>query len=254
MPERAAFQDLQRRFAAHLRDPAANPPPPGIEPRRLKIYTELFYNNVEGFLANAFPVMRSILAPAHWHAMVRDFFARHRCRDPQFHRIAAEFLDYLEQEREASADPPYLRELAHYEWMELHLAVAPDAPPDEAVDPNGDLLRGVPVLSPLAAPLAYDFPVHRIRADYQPEAPAGQPCFLIVYRDRDDAVRFMEINPVTARLLELMQAEPASGRALLERIAAEIGHPQPEQVVAHGAEVLAGFRQRGILVGTRRAD
>ena len=46
------FQQLQRQLTAHLRDPGS-PPPAGIEERRLKIYRELFYNNVEGFLANA---------------------------------------------------------------------------------------------------------------------------------------------------------------------------------------------------------
>lgn len=102
------FRELQYRFAAHLRDPDANPPPPGIEPRRLKIYTELFYNNVEGFIAGAFPVLRELTPDDRWHAMVRDFFARHRCADPQFHRIAAEFLDYLDKEREAADDPPFL--------------------------------------------------------------------------------------------------------------------------------------------------
>ena len=62
-----AFQRVQYRFAAHLRDPKRNPAPRGIEPRRMKIYRELFYNNVEGFLANAFPVLRRITPDARWH-------------------------------------------------------------------------------------------------------------------------------------------------------------------------------------------
>lgn len=246
------FRELQYRFAAHLRDPDANPPPPGIEPRRLKIYTELFYNNVEGFIAGAFPVLRELTPDDRWHAMVRDFFARHRCADPQFHRIAAEFLDYLDKEREAADDPPFLNELAHYEWIELHLAVAAEELNPERADPNGDLMDGIPVVSPLAATLAYDYPVHRISVDFRPEAPGEQPSYLIVYRDRGDAVRFMEANPVTARLMELMDSEPASGREQLQRIAAELQHPNPEQVIEHGREVLAGLRERDIVLGTRR--
>ena len=63
MAEPAPFQALQYRFAAHLRDPEHQPAPEGLEDRRLKIYRELFYNNVEDFLQTAFPVLRRITEP-----------------------------------------------------------------------------------------------------------------------------------------------------------------------------------------------
>ena len=246
------FQAQQRAFAAHLRDPANNPAPAGIEDRRLKIYRELFYNNVEGFLSTAFPVIRSLYSDERWHAMARDFFARHRCEDPQFHRIPAEFLGYLDEERQAAGDPPFLQELAHYEWVELDLSVATDRLSPELAEPNGDLLEGVPVVSPLARALAYDWPVHRIAADHLPEAPGEQPTYLIVYRDRADKVGFMEANAVTARLLQLLEDEPASGREQLLRLAEELQHPDPDQVLAFGAQMLADLRARDILLGSRR--
>lgn len=250
---RPAFAQLQYRLAAHLRDPRRHPAPPGIEPRRLRIYAELFYNNVEGFLAGAFPVLRRITPDRRWHAMVRDFFARHESHQPLFHGIAAEFLKYLEHERGAvRGDPPFLRELAHYEWVELALSVAELELTPALADPNGDLLAGVPVRSPLAWPLRYAFPVHRLGPDCQPKRPGPQPTDLVVYRNRQDEVKFLEINAVTARLLELMQGRRRSGRALLARIARELGHPQPEAVIAQGAAILAGLRERDIVLGTRR--
>lgn len=72
------FQQAQYQFAAHLRDPEANPAPADIEDRRMQIYRELFYNNIEDFLANAFPVLRKISSDEIWHARVRDFYARVR--------------------------------------------------------------------------------------------------------------------------------------------------------------------------------
>lgn len=246
------FQRQQRAFAAHLRDPANNAAPAGIEDRRMKIYRELFYNNVEGFLSNAFPVIRRIYSDERWHAMARDFFARHRSHDPQFHRIAAEFLSYLESEREAADDPAFLLELAHYEWIELDLSVAPERLTPELADPNGDLIEGVPVVSPLARALAYDWPVHRIAADHLPDAPGEQPTYLIVYRDRADKVGFMEANAVTARLLQLLEDEPTTGREQLQRLAEELQHPDPEQVLTFGAQMLADLRARDIVLGSRR--
>jgi hypothetical protein len=257
MTERAAsrklkpFQRLQVRFAAHLRDPQRHPAPAGIEPRRMKIYSELFYNNVEGFLCTGFPVLRRITPDARWHAMARDFFSRHVSHQPLFHRIAEEFLAYLEHERgRVKGDPPFLRELAHYEWVELALSVAPA--PAERADPDGDLMTGVPVVSPLAWVLAYEFPVHRIGPDFLPEAPGAQPTHLVVWRNRDDDVKFMEANAVTARLLELMKPRRRTGRQLLARIAREMKHPQPEAVIAQGAAMLPGLRERGIIPGTQR--
>lgn len=98
MPE---FQVVQAAFAAHLRDPAAQAAPPDIEDRRMAIYRRLFFNNIQSFLSNAFPVLRQLYADADWQVLVRGFYARHRCRRPQFYQLAEEFLDYLAEEYES---------------------------------------------------------------------------------------------------------------------------------------------------------
>jgi len=54
------FQDVQKKFSTHIRNPGKYKGPSEIEARRLKIYSELFYNNVEGFIAKAFPVLKKI--------------------------------------------------------------------------------------------------------------------------------------------------------------------------------------------------
>lgn len=252
---RPAFQKLQYAFAAHLRDPARYPAPSGIEDRRLAVYRELFFNNVANYLAKAFPVLRRIYADDDWRAMVRDYFARHVSHSPQFYRIAEEFLRYLEEERgERPEDPPFLRELAHYEWVELRLAILDVDLDGVAVDRDGDPLTGAPVLSPLAWPLTYRYPVHTLGPDHRPDAPPDEVTHLVVYRDRADAVRFLKINAVTTRLLALIQAEPErSGRQQLETVAAELRHPDPAVVIEGGRKILADLTARDILLGTRPA-
>lgn len=248
-----AFQRLQYRFAAHLRDPR-KPAPRGLPPRAMKVYAELFYNNVEGFLASAFPVLRRITPEARWHALVRDFYARHRSRDPLFQHIAREFLDYLEHERgKVRGDRPFLRELAHYEWAELALALSTQELEPAPAGAEADLLEGVPRLSPLAWPLTYGFAVHRIAPQFLPKRPEAQPVHLVVYRNRRDEVKFMEANAVTARLLQLMARGRASGRTLLARIARELKHPQPDLVIRQGAAILQELAARDIVLGTKRS-
>lgn len=248
------FQQAQYQFAVHLRDPEHNAAPTDVEDRRMQIYRDLFYNNVEDFLANAFPVLRKMSADEIWHARVRDFYSRHQCQEPIFHRVASEFLNFLENGRgEHADDPPFIRELCHYEWVELALSVSELELTPELADPNGDLLKGRPLVSPLAWTLSYEWPVHRIGPDAIPDAPGEQPTYLIVHRNRQDDVRFMEINAVTARLMQLLEEDAnSSGTELLMKIAGEIAHPQPQAVVDAGADILRDLRERDILLGTRR--
>ncbi|MFP4560383.1 MAG: DUF2063 domain-containing protein [Thiohalorhabdus sp.] len=247
----AALREQQEALTAHLRDPDRHPPPPGLDERGRSVYRRLVFNNLHGLLASTFPVLRRTLGEEAWRERVAAFLAEHRAATPYFPRVAEEFLAYLAEGRgERPDDPPFLQELAHYEWAELALYTAEEEPSGFPADPDGDLLAGTPVRSPLAWSLRYRFPVHRIGPDFRPEEPPETSTCLVVYRDRADAVGFLEINPVTARLLELMEQEPAPGAELLRRIAAEIAHPDPERVVAFGADILADLRRRDVVLGT----
>lgn len=250
MPERRAdFQRVQYGFAAYIRDPSRNPPPDDVAPVRMRMYRELFFNNIESFIGAGFPVLKSILDGERWLELVGDFFRRHRCRTPFFVEIAEEFLDYLQNERgERPDDPPFLLELAHYEWVELALAVADGSVPKYADELGADPLIRVVALSALAWPLAYRFPVHRLCPEFQPAEPEAEPACLVVYRDRTDAVKFLEVNTVTFRLLEtLRETGPRRGADLLRHLADRLQYPDPAILLAHGAEILQGLGNRGVI-------
>jgi len=220
----------------------------------MAVYRELVFNNVDSLLAAGFPVTRQTLDGAHWVELVRGFFVQHRCTTPLFHELGQEFLAYLQEVREVNRqDPPFLLELAHYEWVELALQISEDEPDPTLADPNGDLLAGAPVISPLAWPLSYRFPVHRIGPAHQPQTPPAEPTRLVVYRSRQGLVEFLEVNAATQRLLQLVQDDPsASGLQHLSRIAEELRHPRPSQVIGAGRELLADLRRRNVLLGSRR--
>jgi hypothetical protein len=248
------FRALQFEFTAHIRDPEKNPAPQGIEDRRLAIYRDLLYRNIEGFLANSFPVLRSIVVDEQWHAMVRRYFADHRARTPLFPKLPQEFLHYLADERNPDDGAPFMQELAHYEWLELEASLDKRDIDDSAVDENANCLAGVPVLNPIARAHSYHFPVHRISPSFQPLKAGEQPTYLVVYRDRADKVGFMQLNPIAARLIDLIaQGSDIPGRKLLLQIAEEIAHPDPEVVVSGGVEVIAELCQREVLLGAREA-
>jgi hypothetical protein len=253
MPRMAdTLQQQQFQLAAHLRDPARCEPPPGLEDRRLAIYRELFFNNIEGLLAGNFPVIRKTLGDARWQALARAFYAGHRSHTPLFAEIGREFIRFL-QDRAAqgSDDPAWLADMAHYEWVELALQIADDAIPTHAAD--GDLLTGIPVVSPFAWALAYTWPVPQIGPDYQPEVAPEAPTLLLVRRDAKYDIRFAELSPLVFRLVEILRAGESTGLQSLEILAREVGltGTDIDAFVEQGAAMLQRMHEEGTILGTR---
>ena len=246
------FQSLQYQLAAHLRDPRNNPPPAGMENRRLDIYRNLFFNNIVGFISSAFPVLRKFYTEDDWHALVRRFYAHHKSHSPYFAEISKEFLDYLKNEyHPARNDPPFMSELAHYEWVELALSLAEEDIDDAAINPDGDLLDAPPVLSPLAWRLVYRWPVHRIGPDFRPENPGDEPTRLVVCRDRNDEIGFMALNAVTDLLLdEIAQHPQRNGREQIEAVVRQMQLPDLDAALENGAQILKKMRARDVILGT----
>jgi len=249
-PER--LRQLQEQFAAHLRDPEAKAAPGDVDDRRMAIYRGLFFRNIRSFLSSNFPVLRKLYTDEGWDRLVRDFYRQHRARTPLFPEIAREFLQYLQDQRQGHPDdPPFILELAHYEWVELALSLDEQELSEVPADPAGDLLEGQPILSPLAWPLSYSYPVHRIGPGFRPTEPPSEATHLLVYRDRSDRVRFMQLSPVPALLIRFLEeADGSSGLQVLKRIARALEHPDPEAVVEGGKRLLEDLRSRDVVLGT----
>jgi len=246
MSQQPSFTDTQAQFSMAIRNPDKSPIPEGIEPRRMAIYQDLFYNNIEGFISNAFPVIKEIFDDKSWPVMIRDFMIMHQCKTPIFHEIAREFLNYLDTERDDKDDPDFLKELAHYEWVELALSVLDDEAQALRLTENEDLMDLKLATMNTAWSLSYHYPVHQIGPDFQPEMMNEQPIFLLVYRNLDDGLTFLELNPVSARLIELLN-QGLTVLSAASQIAQELQHPNPE-VVCEGAKALIhDWCSRGIL-------
>lgn len=241
------FKAKQQEFAAFIRNPDGNPAPDDVESERMLMYRELFFNNVEGFLSSNFPVLKSLLEPEQWLELAQDFFAEHRSRTPYFSEIPEEFLEYLQNERDNSDDLPFMLELAHYEWVEMALAIAKEEAP--AVIAASTDLRHTPLsLSPLAWPLVYRYPVHSISKDSLPTEAPEQPSFLVVYRTPSDTVKFLQISPSTYRLLEIVQDNPRiTGEACLKQIAVELNASDIEPIVEQGLKTLRDLADKSII-------
>lgn len=239
----ARLRAQQQAFTAHLRDPAQVPAPAGLDDHRLGIYRALLFNNLLGLLGNGFPVCVQLLGEAAWTALVRRFYAGHRAQTPLFTELAAEFVQWLQDH--PTLPHPALAELAHYEWVETALYQL-DAHPLPA-SPGLDPLHAALQRSPLAWPLLYHWPVHRLGSDDAPQHPGAEPTGLLVRRDPDGQVRFATISPLAAQLLDRIGQQPGQTGGDYLRALADAHGLAAQDLLGPGAALLHQFHGSGVI-------
>ncbi|WP_105190811.1 HvfC family RiPP maturation protein [Pseudoalteromonas sp. T1lg48] len=241
------FQQVQKQFSDYIRDPETHAKPGDIEERRMKIYRELFFNNVNGFLESAFPVLHSLYESQKWQQLVRTFFACHQAHSPYFIDISKEFLHFLAEEyTPLDSDPKFLLELAHYEWIELAVATAKVQGDYRAITAVSDEPM---YFSESAQVVCYHYPVQTISITNQPHEPDEVPSYICVYRDGDDEVQFLALNAMTALLLDILNKHPG---ITLKTLCALLQQQAPSfseaQLHAGAQQILADLAQRSIVL------
>lgn len=238
------FQSYQAIFSAYIRNPTKNSLPIDTKLQRMEMYRELFFNNIEGFLNANFPVLNALFTQESWQDLVQDFFEHHVCKTPYFSEIPEEFLAYLQYERQNSNDFPFLYELSHYEWVEMALSISHDTFKKSVKNVESEKL----MLSPLSVVLAYQFPVHKISAQFLPLV-SEQPTFLLVYRNENDDVQFLEITPITFQLLKLIEDFPVQEADFyFAKLATALQMIEFEILKEKGMDILDDFAKRGVIV------
>lgn len=241
------FEETQKEFVLHIRDPEHSGKLEDIEDRRLKIYRELFFNNILGFLSSGFPVLESIYGEEKWRKLARQFFIHHHCRSPYFVDISKEFVEFLSNEYELhSDDPAFLLELAHYEWLELDISIKKTQQNAKPWDKN-DKFSHV-CLSETAVLASYQFPVHQISLDYQPNEKTT-PIYIVVYRDSDFEVGFTVVNDVTAHLINVLANHTiVSIDDIINHMIASLPQIAAEQVASGTKETIEVLLNQQILL------
>lgn len=240
------LKDYQIAFTRHIRDPENARPPEGISERAMAVYTEIVFNNIETSVSACFPVLKQVLGEELWLQLVRDFFIHQPCNTPIFREIPEAFLTYLNK---VDGLPPYVQNLAHYEWVELYLAYADASINWSQIDAEADLLDAPLVFVPAMVLLSYEYPVHQVSPEAIPQFPLETPVHLLVFRDADDVVRFIEVNQMTAALIEDLQDAQLTARQALIGISSAMGFNDLDTMVSFGLEVLQDLKSQGVILG-----
>lgn len=201
-PDVLDFQQVQQQLCRELRD--ATPDSQLIDSRRLQVYQELLRNNVNTFIDTCYPISQRLLGESVWADLAEAFFAHSRCDSPFYYDISLAFREYLDAaEHPILVQYPWLRELLHVEWMELHVDLAEfDWPAPQVVDLDESAAYhlSVPVWV-----LAYQWPVYQWTREITLEQ-IGEPdpSCILVWRSREHHLQQIQVSPIAAFLIEQM--------------------------------------------------
>ena len=243
------FFEMQRALTDHLRNPAQVAPPP-LPEARLAVYRDAVFLNIERFMRDNFPRLAAVLPAASWQGLMRDYIVRHAARTPLFVELLSEFLTYLEHERQASADPLWLRELAHFDWLENALASDAREFENGAATLSPPLMTHALAVNPVHQLVRYVFPVHALSVEYLPAEPPPNPTLLLAFRAPSDDVAVLDLNDAAAELFVAIREGLAPNEAL-GASAEAIGHRAPAQLMAFGEQMIRRWYELGLVLGVR---
>ena len=96
--------------------------------KNLHIYSALIFNNINAVLKTCFPICYSISEHTYWDNLVHIFIEEYKCESPMFKDIPEQFLEWLNKANHKIKNslPIFFIDFAHYEWVEMAIAIAPD--------------------------------------------------------------------------------------------------------------------------------
>jgi hypothetical protein len=213
---------------------------------RLLVYRELVRDTVRNALLVAVPRTAARLGPLFDEYLAR-FLAERGPRTHHLRDVTGEVLDFCAPLWSVDARvPAYASDLARHEALRIAVAASPDA----ARNGTGELdVDAVLLFAPSLTLARYAHAVHRLPAEVDDRTePERASVALAVYRDESHEVRYLELSPLAAALLEaLVDGQPLG--AAVTRACAECDVPVGPAVLESTSHLLADLSDRGCLLG-----
>ncbi len=219
--------------------------------QRFLIYRTLVHNRLRAATREFIPRTAARRGKEPFIADFAAFMAEHASTSPYLRDVPGEFVAWVVPRWQADASlPGYLGDLARHELLEGEVKNAPGGGESPTGSPLA--LDAALVFDGSTRLMQYGWAVHRLpyatddRSDPEPE-----PTRLLVYRDADAKVRYLELTPWAASVMATLAVgnEPL-GRGL--SVAAQaLGEPLDDDKLAKAAMLFAELADRGVLLGAR---
>ncbi|MEP7125902.1 MAG: putative DNA-binding domain-containing protein [Byssovorax sp.] len=216
--------------------------------RRLLVYRKLVRRGLTAAIRLEIPRTAARLG-AGFDAWVDRFLEDESPRSHYLRDVAFELVAWAAPRWAADADVPgYLGDLARHELTGFDVASADDD--GEATGIKLELeLDGTARFHASVRLARYDHAVHRLLAEVSArDVPVREPTALLAYRDPEHEVRYLELTPLAAAILDrLLRGETL--RSSVVGAATEQGQALGPEVLAGTARLLDDLAERGALLG-----
>jgi len=219
----------------------------GPELERLVVYRKLVQGTLREAIELGMPRAMARLGP-----LFDEYFARFlRERGPQTHYlrdVTVELIDFCAELWAKDARvPDYLLELARLESLRIEIAAAPPRAHGAAFAPL-DLKAGLSFSEALRL-LHFAHRVHELSESLEDRSPpAAGPVHLLVYRSPDHMVRYLELTPLAAAIVERLLAGKSLEDSLIDAARA-LGTVLDDAALTGAANLLSDLSARGVVLG-----
>jgi hypothetical protein len=218
---------------------------------RFLIYRKLVHNRLRAATRESIPRCAARRGKDKFIADFAAFMEACACSSPYLRDIPAEFVEWVVTRwREDPEVPPYLGDLARHELLEGDVRNDPDggeAPTGKALALDATLL-----FDGSARLMHYDFAVHKLSyATDDRSDPPEQSTHLLVYRDAEVKVRYLELTPWASAVMDRLLVHGDALQAGLLAAAAAMHEPLDDDKLAKAATLFADLADRSVLLGAR---
>jgi hypothetical protein len=222
----------------------------GIE--RLLLYRKLVRHTLKDTLELAIPRAMARLGPLFDEYFDR-FLAEIGPRSHYLRDVTTELLDFAEPLwKRDDRVAPYIAELARHEALRIEIGSMP-APRYIENDAALELNDGV-AFAEATRLVHYRHAVHELSDDPADRtAPAVRDAWLFVYRSPEHEVRYLELTPLAAAIVERLLAGDTLGSAI-QTACSERAQSLDPGVLDGAARLLADLAERGVLLGSTRTS
>jgi len=215
--------------------------------RRLLIYRELVQQTLRDAIELTIPRCKARLGQ-HFERYFSAYLQEIGPRSPYLREVAFEFVAFITPRlREDPGLPRYLADLARHEALQIELAAMPSGPvPSDCAAPSLDAALSVIAPSRL---MQYEHAVQRLSEDLADRSAAlPEPTQVLAYRSTEHEVRYLELSPLAAALIEFILGG-ATLRDALQLSTRKLGIPLDDDVLQGSAALLSDLCDRGVLSG-----
>jgi hypothetical protein len=215
---------------------------------RQSVYRRLVRANLDDVIASLLPRTAARGGARFWEE-VAAFYDERGPRTHYLRDVPSELVSWASSRwPDDESLPAYLHDLARHEIAAMEIGAMAG---DEAREAKGELsLEGAVVMAEATQLRRYRFAVHALPLDEDDRTvPDAREVALLIYRDREHSLRYLELTPAAAAILERLLAGTAVGAAITEG-ATSVGLAVDAALLEGTAALLGDLAERGVLLGS----